>query len=129
MSGDVEIFRRARARANGDEDIKAEGRDDPEYGPGLNHGLPLNPVFFFKLRHADAVDDNQQKEDIDRAVLRHPESKRRAANAKIIQGFTENNARSEGHQKPDGKKRDRQAQGRFPIGRLIGRTRSLRYLI
>ena len=63
--------------------------------------LALYPVLTFETRHLNTINNDQKNEDINRAVLRHPEPQRRAPDRKVIKRVPEQNPGTKGHDEPN----------------------------
>jgi len=76
-ASDVEFLGRARARGDRNADIEREGQADEQIDEGLGCHQPrsvIEIILALDPLHADAVEDDQQDEEIDRPLLREPES-------------------------------------------------------
>ena len=87
-AGDVKVFRRTGTRPDGDTDIEREGRADDDVGQGskIHRGLLVVQVVLAVQRvHAHGVDKHQYDIDVDRALLREPETELEAANLNLVE--------------------------------------------
>jgi hypothetical protein len=71
--------------------------------------------------HAPGIKENQGNEDVDRALLRKPETELEAADADAIQLFDEENAETVGAGEPDDEANENEPQIRSPVRKSIFR--------